>query len=64
MSKNRSRRIWRTTRRPSCRSKGSTSTYCHKLWDVPLKVVADVGVKLKQIYLRWHSSHHPNNTPQ
>jgi hypothetical protein len=42
-SRNRSRQIWRTERRPRFRSKGSTSTLCHQLRDVAVKIAAGVG---------------------
>jgi hypothetical protein len=64
MSRNRSRQIWRTTRRPHCWSKGSTSTLCHQLWDVAMRITTDVGVELRQIYLPGYRSHHLNDAPQ
>jgi hypothetical protein len=51
-------------RRPRCRSEGSTSTLCHQLRDIVVKIAASVGVELRQIYLPGRCSHHPNNAPQ
>jgi hypothetical protein len=62
--RNKSCQIWRTARRPSCRSKRSTSTCCHQLRDVAMKVAAGVGVELRRIYLPGRHSHHPNDAPQ
>jgi hypothetical protein len=62
--RNRSRQIWRTTRRPSCRSEGSTNTRCHQLRDAAVKVAAGVGVELRQFYLPGRRSHHSNDAPQ
>jgi hypothetical protein len=52
------------SRRPRCRSERSTGTRCHQLRDTAVKVVADMGVELRQIYLPEHRSHHHNDAPK
>jgi hypothetical protein len=59
--RNWSRQIRRPARRPSCRSEGPIITCCHQLWGAVLKVIADVGVELMQIYSSERRSHHSNN---
>jgi hypothetical protein len=62
-SRNRSRQVWRTARRPSCRPERSTSTHCQQLRDAT-KVAAGVGLELRQIYFSGRHSHHPNDAPR